>query len=465
MRHGKLFLWLIFFAVALPVRAQNLILNPSNELPLPNAEIPFWQEISGSWGQQFDTPPPFDGFLYFAANIDPVAQLRQDIDLQFDSCVIDAGLRTLTFQGRLRSFNQTPADSGKVRIGLLDAGGTLLYQWESPFIGSIQNWTLRTQDIAVLPGSRTLRLDLIAVRHNGNTNDAFFDDLSLEKSNSTECDCAGVAGGNFVVDQCGECLSMSDPDFNTTCADCAGVPNGNSVIDLCGDCRLPNDPDFNSACSDCAGVPFGNAIVDLCGVCRVPDDPLLNSTCLDCFGVPNGLAIVDDCGVCRQPDDPAWNSSCLDCLGDVNGLAVVDSCGRCLYPDDAEFNQQCQDCLGVYNGTAVLDKCGVCLQPTDPAFNQSCITGFYLPNAFTPDNDGVNDRLIPVFTETPDEVELSIYDVWGVLIYTESGKSPAWDGSINQGDYYANLGLYVVTVKWREGANISEFRSHVTLIR
>lgn len=456
-------LFIVFIQCSLG--AQNLISNPSCELPLPNAQIPFWQVVSGSWGQQFDTPPPFNGNFYFAAGNEAVAELAQDIDLSFDSCVVDAGLRSLTFSGRLRSFNQTPADSGQVRIKLFDAQNALLYQWESAIIGSIQSWTLVTHTFNVPAGTSTCRIELVARRYNGNTNDAFFDDLSLVKSNSTECDCAGTPDGDFVIDLCGECLSASDPNFNTSCQDCAGVPNGFSLLDLCGECRLISDPDFNSTCSDCAGIPFGASVLDLCGICRLPNDPLFNSTCLDCFGVPGGLALIDECGECRQPDDPNWNSTCLDCMGVINGTAQLDSCGRCLMVNDEEFNQPCRDCLGIVNGTAKIDQCGICLLPEDPLFNQSCVSGFYLPNAFTPDNDGLNDQFAPVFTQSPDEAELFIYDIWGLLIYYEKGLKPAWDGSVQNGDYYAQLGVYVTKVKWRVGADISEFRGHVTLIR
>jgi len=100
-----------------------------------------------------------------------------------------------------------------------------------------------------------------------------------------EQDCAGFAGGNAVVDDCGVCGGDG-----SSCADCAGVPNGDDL-----------------SCVDCAGVLNGDAVEDACGVCGGDD-----SSCLDCSGVPNGEDL-----------------SCADCAGVPNGEAVLDACGVC----------------------------------------------------------------------------------------------------------------------------------------
>ncbi len=68
-------------------------------------------------------------------------------------------------------------------------------------------------------------------------------------------DCAGTLNGAFVIDDCGQCLTPSDPDFNN-CNDCLGIPNGTALIDLCDQCLYPEDPSFN----ECAGCTYPNAI-------------------------------------------------------------------------------------------------------------------------------------------------------------------------------------------------------------
>lgn len=62
-------------------------------------------------------------------------------------------------------------------------------------------------------------------------------------------------------------------------------------------------------------------------------------------------------------------------------------------------------------------------------------TRFYVPDAFSPNGDGINDTFYPM----PDtDYELSIYDRWGNLVY--KGNTP-WDGIGYKPDIY----VYLVT--------------------
>ncbi len=64
-----------------------------------------------------------------------------------------------------------------------------------------------------------------------------------------------------------------------------------------------------------------------------------------------------------------------------------------------------------------------------------------MPNAFTPNEDGLNDFFGPVHVGL-NTLEISIYDTWGSLIYQESGDSiRGWDGKVKEefaenGNYY-----------------------------
>ncbi len=64
-----------------------------------------------------------------------------------------------------------------------------------------------------------------------------------------------------------------------------------------------------------------------------------------------------------------------------------------------------------------------------------------MPNAFTPNEDGLNDFFGPVHIGL-NTLEISIYDTWGSLIYQESGDSiRGWDGKVKEefaenGNYY-----------------------------
>ena len=51
----------------------------------------------------------------------------------------------------------------------------------------------------------------------------------------------------------------------------------------------------------------------------------------------------------------------------------------------------------------------------------------YVPRAFTPDGDGLNDRL-EVYGLPSDEFRMNIYNKWGELIYTFTDRDDFWDG-------------------------------------
>ncbi|WP_422104150.1 PKD domain-containing protein [Winogradskyella sp.] len=66
-----------------------------------------------------------------------------------------------------------------------------------------------------------------------------------------------------------------------------------------------------------------------------------------------------------------------------------------------------------------------------------------MPDAFTPNEDGINDFFGPVYVGL-NSLELNIYDTWGSLIYTEDDENfSGWDGKIN--DEIAENGNYYYT--------------------
>ncbi|GIV41211.1 MAG: hypothetical protein KatS3mg034_0521 [Vicingaceae bacterium] len=71
---------------------------------------------------------------------------------------------------------------------------------------------------------------------------------------------------------------------------------------------------------------------------------------------------------------------------------------------------------------------------------------FYIPSAFTPNNDGMNDIFKGKgFGIREDQFEMNIYDRWGNLIYSTNDIQRGWDGNV--GGQPAPLGVYVYQIK------------------
>ncbi|MGB3947817.1 MAG: PKD domain-containing protein [Bacteroidia bacterium] len=89
----------------------------------------------------------------------------------------------------------------------------------------------------------------------------------------------------------------------------------------------------------------------------------------------------------------------------------------------------------------------------------------YIPNAFTPNGDGIND----VFMFTGSffaEFELTIYNRWGTLIYKTDKIDKPWNGYANNGATEAQQDVYIYSLKAKDLKNkIYTYRGTVTLVR
>jgi gliding motility-associated-like protein len=90
----------------------------------------------------------------------------------------------------------------------------------------------------------------------------------------------------------------------------------------------------------------------------------------------------------------------------------------------------------------------------------------HVPNAFTPDGDGINDLFGPVLNGQPvAEYEFLVYDRWGETIHRSLVPGPSWNGMV--AGIEAPIGVYTWQLFYRaEGSTQRrEARGHVTVVR
>lgn len=89
----------------------------------------------------------------------------------------------------------------------------------------------------------------------------------------------------------------------------------------------------------------------------------------------------------------------------------------------------------------------------------------YVPNAFTPDGDGLNDIFKAKGVDIT-QFTMEIYDRWGELIFRSDHIDRGWTGSSMNDEYFAPAGVYPYVITAREhGGDVFEITGHVTLIR
>jgi gliding motility-associated-like protein len=69
----------------------------------------------------------------------------------------------------------------------------------------------------------------------------------------------------------------------------------------------------------------------------------------------------------------------------------------------------------------------------------------YIPSAFTPNGDGINDKF-GVKAQNITDFNLRIYNRWGELVFESDNISELWDGKY-QGEAITSTDVFVYTVK------------------
>lgn len=77
---------------------------------------------------------------------------------------------------------------------------------------------------------------------------------------------------------------------------------------------------------------------------------------------------------------------------------------------------------------------------------KNCESAIYVPNAFSPNNDGINDYFL-VKGENIVRFEMRIYNRWGEEVFFSDDVQLRWNGSVKGGEYYAPDGLYQWIIK------------------
>ena len=142
------------------------------------------------------------------------------------------------------------------------------------------------------------------------------------------------------------------------------------------------------------------------------------------------------------------NGICSDGIQN-QGETGVDCGGPC----PACPEETCNDNIQNQDETSV-DCGGICPPCTD-------IPDFNIPNVFTPNGDGANDKWIIRGATLYPEILVEVYNEWGTLLFSSKGYSVPWDGTYQGKALPTTAYYYIITLS--DGENI--FTGTVTIKR
>jgi gliding motility-associated-like protein len=121
---------------------------------------------------------------------------------------------------------------------------------------------------------------------------------------------------------------------------------------------------------------------------------------------------------------------------------------------------------GIYTVTAG-NACGTVSRSATVEQLVACVDEddlVHLPNAFTPDGDGVNDAFMAVSGSRLTSFELQVFNRWGEVIWTATDPALGWDGQVDGTP--APDGVYVTRLAYRtEDRKDRVVFGHVVLLR
>ncbi len=139
----------------------------------------------------------------------------------------------------------------------------------------------------------------------------------------------------------------------------------------------------------------------------------------------------------------------------INGLSCVDCQSPTIQVDSS-----------IVYVAEIRDELGC--QLTDSIVVTALNCDVFLPNAFSPDNDGMNDwfGLYHVSAEVFDSYELNIFNRHGTRVFQSNDVTRLWDGNHNKAQEKYPEGVYTYYLKYSfEEKEIETVSGNVTLLR
>lgn len=379
------------------------------------------------------------------------------------------------------------ANTGEI---VLDAVGTFTITFTPDAVCDVGGTTTITVNdcyVCTPPTAPTLTTDTLAVCAGATNTNAFTAQTSGPNVGVYWYDAAGnwqASGNAFTPTTIGDYYAIAYNLDDTTCISGPVSLTLNTISTTAPIVTAGNDINV------CEGTPInlsGNIVAGSGSVMWTSDGGTFdNAMNLECSFTPNTTGTIeailsitsDECNLTTQDtvqitlqptvvlsvsgDDAilSGESSQLNVSGGDNYTwtpASSLSCADCANPVATPTNTT------TYTVTTDTD----CAEPASFTVNVSeppLVNGLILPNAFSPNNDNMNDIFRAVYNGQLTTYRLTIHNRWGQKVYETENVAEGWDGKFNGN--HADIGVYVYYCTYQfEGDKEELLRGNVMLVR
>lgn len=105
--------------------------------------------------------------------------------------------------------------------------------------------------------------------------------------------------------------------------------------------------------------------------------------------------------------------------------------------------------------------------PTLLSDDSFCACKVFVPNAFSPNEDGRNDTFLPFPNCVVADFDMKVFNRWGKLVFESSTADKGWDGKVNGTLLQPDVFVYVIKFTYAEDDQQKEeiLSGDVTLLR
>jgi gliding motility-associated-like protein len=265
-----------------------------------------------------------------------------------------------------------------------------------------------------------------------------------------------ACGGQFttIFNYCGTLSSLPPPTL-TVSPNLQICPGASVQLSASSNGNVEWSPSTGLSCTQCNNPVAGPTATTLYQV---------KSTIANCSAVDSVLVTVDATKVNAGADQHITPGSSTQLS--ATGSATYDwqptaglSCSTCPSPIASPATTTSYIVSGVSaNGCNSSDTVVVFV-------SKSPCGDIFVPNAFTPNGDGVNDKFGPVSSSGlyPSSAIFRIYNRWGEVIFETKDLSSKWDGILH--GITQATGSYVYFLSFDCNGKTTEMKGMVMLIR